>query len=93
MGLEKNLKQALLDLQALGSAHTDSHLCAFLGSHLLDEEVRRIKKMGDHLTDLYRLAGPQAGLGGYLFERLTPKQEEAPPELARLHPPGVRASA
>ena len=39
MGLEKNLNQALLDLHALGSAHTD-HLCAFLRSHLLDEEVR-----------------------------------------------------
>ncbi|KAB0364968.1 hypothetical protein FD754_009124 [Muntiacus muntjak] len=26
---------------------------------------------GDHLSNLCRLAGPQAGLGEYLFERLT----------------------
>uniref|UniRef100_A0A2K5CTQ7 Ferritin n=1 Tax=Aotus nancymaae TaxID=37293 RepID=A0A2K5CTQ7_AOTNA len=59
MALEKNLNQALLDLHALGS------------SHFLDEEVKIIKKMGDHLTNLRRLAGPQAGLGEYLFESTT----------------------
>uniref|UniRef100_A0A2K5CTP5 Ferritin/DPS domain-containing protein n=1 Tax=Aotus nancymaae TaxID=37293 RepID=A0A2K5CTP5_AOTNA len=63
MALEKNLNQALLDLHALGS------------SHFLDEEVKIIKKMGDHLTNLRRLAGPQAGLGEYLFERLTLKHD------------------
>lgn len=64
MGSEKNLNQALLGLHALGSSHTD-HLCAFLGSHLLDKEVR-LKKMDDHLTNLRRLASPQPGLGEYL---------------------------
>ncbi|XP_064228955.1 GRB10-interacting GYF protein 2 isoform X4 [Aotus nancymaae] len=73
MALEKNLNQALLDLHALGSARTDPHLCDFLESHFLDEEVKIIKKMGDHLTNLCRLAGPEAGLGKYLFERLTLK--------------------
>ncbi|XP_064350863.1 ferritin light chain-like [Camelus dromedarius] len=37
------------------------------GKPLLDEEVKVIKKMGDHLTNLHRLAGPQAGPGQYLF--------------------------
>ncbi|TKC42666.1 hypothetical protein EI555_016597 [Monodon monoceros] len=69
--LEKNQTQALLDLHALGSAHADPHLCDFLESHFLDEQVKLIKKMGDHLPDLRRLAGPQAGLGESLFERLT----------------------
>ena len=64
--IEKNLNQALLDLHSLGSAHADPHLCDFLESHFLDEEVKLIKKMGDHLTNLHRLAGPQAGLGEYL---------------------------
>uniref|UniRef100_A0A2K5F7U7 Ferritin n=1 Tax=Aotus nancymaae TaxID=37293 RepID=A0A2K5F7U7_AOTNA len=71
MALEKNLNQALLDLHALGSARTDPHLCDFLESHFLDEEVKIIKKMGNHLTNLRRLAGPQAGLGEYLFESTT----------------------
>ncbi|XP_058403393.1 ferritin light chain-like [Diceros bicornis minor] len=71
MALEKNLNKALLDLHALGSAHSDPHLCDFLENHFLEEEVKLIKKMGDHLTNIHRLAGPQAGLGEYLFERLT----------------------
>ncbi|ELK15858.1 Ferritin light chain [Pteropus alecto] len=37
---KKNLNQALLDLCALGSTHADSHLCDFLESHFLDEEVK-----------------------------------------------------
>ena len=41
----------------------------------LGEQVTFICKMGDHLTDLRRLAGPQAGLGEYLFERLTLKRD------------------
>ena len=69
--LEMGLKQALLDLHALGSAQADTHLCDFLENHFLDEEVKLIKKTGDHLTNLCRLSGPQAGLGEYLFERLT----------------------
>nr|XP_051715062.1 ferritin light chain [Oryctolagus cuniculus] len=71
LALEKNLHEALLDLQALGSAHTDHHLRYFLENHFLDEEVKLLEKMGNHLTDLRRLVGPQAGLDEYLFERLT----------------------
>ena len=44
--LEKELNQVLLELHALGSAHTDSHLCEFQENHFLDEEVKCIKKMG-----------------------------------------------
>ena len=43
--MEKNLSQALLDLHDLSSAHADPHLCDFLGSCVLDEEVKLIKKM------------------------------------------------
>ena len=73
--LEKNLSQALLDLHGLASAQGDPHICDFLENHFLDEEVKLIKKMGDHLTNLCRLAGPQAGLDEYLFERLTLKHD------------------
>ncbi|EDL24701.1 mCG52010, partial [Mus musculus] len=59
LALEKNLNQALLDLHALGSARADPHLCDFLESHFLDKEVKLIKKMGNHLTNLRRVAGPQ----------------------------------
>ncbi|XP_075388708.1 ferritin light chain-like [Tenrec ecaudatus] len=67
LALEKKLNQALLDLHAAGSIHTDPHLCDFLENHFLDKEVKLLKKMGDHLTHLRRVASPQAGLGEYLF--------------------------
>ncbi|XP_059132404.1 ferritin light chain 1-like [Peromyscus eremicus] len=87
--LEKSLNQALLDHHALASAGTDPHLCDFLENHFLDEEVKLIKKMGNHLTNLCRVAGPQPAqtsvpaqtgvpspsLGEYLFERLTLKHD------------------
>ncbi|ELK26673.1 Ferritin light chain [Myotis davidii] len=50
LALEKNLNQALWDLHALGSTRVYPHLCNFLENHFLDEEVKLIKKMGDHLT-------------------------------------------
>ena len=71
--LEKNLNQALLDLHGLASARRDPHICDFLENHVLHEEVKLIKKMGEHLTNLRRLAGPQAEFSEYLFERLTLK--------------------
>ncbi|XP_038948845.1 ferritin light chain 1-like [Rattus norvegicus] len=79
--LKKNLNQALLILYALGSAHTGPHLCDFLESHFLDKQVKLINKMGNHLTNLPRLAGSQpaqtgmhqVSLGEYLFESLTLK--------------------
>ncbi|CAD7678199.1 unnamed protein product [Nyctereutes procyonoides] len=73
--LEKNLSQALWDLHALGSAYIDPHFCDFLENHFLDEEVKLIKKMDNHLSNLHRVAGPQAGLSEYLFERLTLKYD------------------
>ncbi|KAM7321060.1 hypothetical protein ACRRTK_020313 [Alexandromys fortis] len=76
LALEKNLNLVLLDLHSLGSACTDPHLCDFLENHFLDKEVKVIKKMGNHLTNLLRLAaGPQASLGEYLFEQLTLKHD------------------
>ncbi|KAB1259619.1 Ferritin light chain [Camelus dromedarius] len=57
-------------LPALGSARANPQHCDFLESHFLDE-VKLIRKMADHLTHLRRLAGPQAGLGKHLFDKLT----------------------
>ncbi|KAL6033656.1 hypothetical protein STEG23_009758 [Scotinomys teguina] len=83
LALEKSLNQALLDLHSLASARTDPHLCDVLENHFLDEEVKLITKMGNHLTNLCRVAGPQPAqtdvptpsLGEYLFERHTLKHD------------------
>ncbi|XP_072444310.1 ferritin, higher subunit-like [Chiloscyllium punctatum] len=69
--MEKDVNQSLLDLHKLSSDHTDPHLCDFLERHYLDEQVKMIKKLGDHITNLKRLGAPENGLGEYLFDRLT----------------------
>ena len=73
--IEKNLNQAFLDLCGLGFASADPHLCDFLENHFLGEEMKLIKQLGDHLTNLCSLAGPQAGLGAYLFKWFTLKHD------------------
>ncbi|KFM05990.1 Ferritin, middle subunit, partial [Aptenodytes forsteri] len=71
--LEKSVNQALLDLHHLATEKGDPHLCDFLESHYLDEQVKAIKVLGDHITNLRRLAGgagvpggAPSGLGEYL---------------------------
>ncbi|ELK32369.1 Ferritin light chain [Myotis davidii] len=76
LALERNLSRALLGLQALGSTRTN--LCDFLENHFLDEEVKLIEKMGDHLTRLCRL--PPPGWAEYLSQSLAFQQDEEPLE-------------
>uniref|UniRef100_A0A8C8D7S4 Ferritin n=1 Tax=Oncorhynchus tshawytscha TaxID=74940 RepID=A0A8C8D7S4_ONCTS len=46
--LEKNVNQALLDLHKIASDKVDPHLCDFLETHYLNEQVEAIKKLGDY---------------------------------------------
>ncbi|XP_069462071.1 ferritin light chain, oocyte isoform-like [Ambystoma mexicanum] len=69
--LEKTLNQALLDLHKVSTDHSDPHMCDFLESHFLEEEVKLIKKLGHHLTNLRRVKAAEVGMGEYLFDRLT----------------------
>ncbi|XP_072348657.1 ferritin heavy chain B-like [Scyliorhinus torazame] len=69
--MEKNVNQSLLDLHKLSSGNTDPHLCDFLETHYLDEQVKMIKKLGDHITNLKRLGAPENGTGEYLFDKLS----------------------
>uniref|UniRef100_A0A8C5WDB1 Ferritin n=1 Tax=Leptobrachium leishanense TaxID=445787 RepID=A0A8C5WDB1_9ANUR len=45
--LEKNVNQSLLDLHKLSTDRNDPHLCDFLESHYLDEQVKSMKELGD----------------------------------------------
>ncbi|XP_041052666.1 ferritin light chain-like [Carcharodon carcharias] len=69
--MEKNVNQSLLGLHKLFSGNTDPHLCDFLETHYLDEQVKMIKKLGDHIINLKRLGTPESGVGEYLFDKLT----------------------
>ncbi|XP_029441354.1 ferritin light chain, oocyte isoform-like [Rhinatrema bivittatum] len=69
--LERTLNQALLDLHKVAMDHADPHMCDFLESHFLDKEVKLIKKLGDHRTNLARLKAAEVGMGEYLFDKLT----------------------
>ncbi|XP_054830065.1 ferritin light chain, oocyte isoform-like [Eublepharis macularius] len=69
--LEKSVNQALLELHQIASCRLDPHMCDFLETLYLDEEVKLIKKLGDHLTNLKRVRASEDGLGEYLLDRLT----------------------
>uniref|UniRef100_A0A8C1C0U3 Ferritin n=1 Tax=Cyprinus carpio carpio TaxID=630221 RepID=A0A8C1C0U3_CYPCA len=53
--LEKKVNQALLDLHKVASEKGDPHLCDFLETHYLEEQVEAIKKLGDHITNLTKM--------------------------------------
>ncbi|EMP41270.1 Ferritin heavy chain A [Chelonia mydas] len=69
--LEKTVNQALLDLQKLAMEKSDRCLCDFLDSEYLEKQVKAIKQVGDHLTNLKHLGVPQNGMGEYLFDKHT----------------------
>nr|XP_033719630.1 ferritin light chain-like [Tursiops truncatus] len=81
---QKNLKKTLEDPPALGCAPAYPRVCDFRESRFREKQVKLIKKMGDHMTNLRRPAGPQAGLGEYPFEKLTFQNHQEPPEPSRL---------
>ncbi|KAK7480730.1 hypothetical protein BaRGS_00027991 [Batillaria attramentaria] len=68
LGLEKSVNQALLDLHEVASKHNDAQMTDFIEGHYLQEQVKSIKEIGDHITNLKRV-GP--GLGEYMFDKET----------------------
>uniref|UniRef100_UPI00398F36C1 ferritin heavy chain-like isoform X1 n=2 Tax=Pristiophorus japonicus TaxID=55135 RepID=UPI00398F36C1 len=67
--LEKNINQSLLELYKQSKDRTDPHLCGFLETHFLEKQVKSIKKLGDHITNLERLGAPQNGIAEYMFNK------------------------
>ncbi|CAM5150627.1 unnamed protein product [Eretmochelys imbricata] len=69
--LEKTVNQALLDLQKLAMEKSDSCGSDFPDSEYLEKQVKAIKQLGDHLTNLKHLGVPQNTMGEYLFDKHT----------------------
>ncbi|CAO2636838.1 Ferritin heavy chain [Lemmus lemmus] len=69
--LEKSVNQSLLELHKLATGKNDPHLCDFIETHYLNEQVKSIKELGDHVTNLRKMGAPEAGMAEYLFVKHT----------------------
>ncbi|XP_004420333.1 PREDICTED: ferritin, mitochondrial [Ceratotherium simum simum] len=69
--LEKDVNRSLLELHTLASDKGDPHLCDFLETHYLNEQVKSIKELGDHVHNLVKMGAPDSGLAEYLFDKHT----------------------
>merc|ERR1711926_20130 len=64
--LEKEVNQALLEIHALASNHSDPHLSKFLEDEFLDEQAESIHQIANYITKLTRVGD---GLGVHLFDK------------------------
>uniref|UniRef100_UPI00295476B3 ferritin heavy chain-like n=1 Tax=Panthera onca TaxID=9690 RepID=UPI00295476B3 len=69
--LEKSLNQSLLDLHQLATDKNDAHLCSFLETNYLHEQVKVIKELGGYITSLRKIETLEDGLAEHLFDKLT----------------------
>ncbi|KAM5291039.1 ferritin heavy chain-like [Glossophaga mutica] len=69
--LAKKVNQSLLSLHQLATEKGDGHLCDFLETHYLHQQVMFIKELGDHVIKLRKMGAPESGLAEYLFDKLT----------------------
>merc|ERR1711953_1400251 len=52
--LEKTVNQSILDMHEVSSGKPDPHLCDFLETHFLSEQVDAIKELGDWVSKMKR---------------------------------------
>ncbi|XP_028442095.1 ferritin, heavy polypeptide 1b isoform X3 [Perca flavescens] len=69
--LEKSVNQSLLDLQKMATEHNDPHLCDFIETHFLDEQVKSVKQLADWISNLRQMGAPQSAMAEYLFDKHT----------------------
>ena len=68
--LKKCVNQGLFNLHQLATESSDAHLCSFLGTSNLDQQVKFIKELGDHVSNLSNVGSPEGGLAEYVFDKL-----------------------
>ncbi|XP_040584409.1 ferritin heavy chain-like [Mesocricetus auratus] len=69
--LEKSADQTLLELHKLATDKNDPQLCDFIETHYLNEQVKSIRELGDHVTNLRKMGAPETGMADYLFDKHT----------------------
>jgi ferritin len=65
LDLEKEVNQSILDMHGVASARADPHLCDFLETHFVTEQVEAIKELADWAT---KLRGVGSGLGEHIID-------------------------
>ncbi|CAD7682610.1 unnamed protein product [Nyctereutes procyonoides] len=60
--LEKSVNQSLLKLHKPATDKNDPHLCDFIETFYLNEQVKSIKALGDHVTNLRKMEAPESGM-------------------------------
>jgi ferritin heavy chain len=68
LDLEKKVNDSLLKLHAIAGNNNDAHLCDYLESEFLDEQVQSISEIGKLLRNAERCGD---GLGDFQFDKLT----------------------
>ena len=69
--LEKCVNQSLLNLHKLATDSSDVELYYFLGTDYLDQQVKFIRELRDHLSDLSNMGFPEGALAEYFSDKLT----------------------
>uniref|UniRef100_A0A8C6AR56 Ferritin n=1 Tax=Monodon monoceros TaxID=40151 RepID=A0A8C6AR56_MONMO len=67
----ENGLNSLLELHQLATEKNDPHWCDFIETHYLNEQVKSIKELGDHVTNLRTMGAPESGMAQYLFDKHT----------------------
>ena len=68
--LKKCVNQGLFNLHQLTTESSDAHLCPFLGTSNLDQQVKFIKELG-YVSNLSNMGSLEGGLAEYVFDKLT----------------------
>ncbi|XP_032970742.1 ferritin heavy chain-like [Rhinolophus ferrumequinum] len=74
--LKMSVNQSLFDLQHLATEMKDAHLCDFLKSHYLLEQMKFIQELEDHITNLRKMGAPETGLAEDLCAKLAVRDSD-----------------
>lgn len=62
----KIVNRSLLEIHKLTSDRNDPYLCDFLETHYLNEQMKVIKELNVHVTNLYKMGPPESDMSEYL---------------------------
>ena len=73
LALEKKVNESLLAIHGIAGKHGDAHLCDYLETEFLDEQVESINEISKLITNAKRCGD---NLGTYQFDKLTMSKME-----------------